>query len=88
MLRRARLLSGLVLMVFVTSHLGNLLIGIHSLAALEAWRANDGPVEERRRTGAPAGLGLRARSAGLYATFARCSFAMNRTDVVQLALDR
>ena len=38
-LRKLRLGSGLILMAFVMSHLGNLVIGIHSLAALEAWRA-------------------------------------------------
>jgi hypothetical protein len=37
--RKLRLASGLILMAFVASHLTNLLIGIHSLAAMEAWRA-------------------------------------------------
>ncbi|MBI3371334.1 MAG: (2Fe-2S)-binding protein [Betaproteobacteria bacterium] len=86
-LRNARLLSGLVLMAFVTSHLGNLLIGIHSLAALETWRATlMGPWKSG------AGLALLLGSAcvhvalGLYAISARRSLAMSRTDVVQLGL--
>lgn len=87
MLRRARLLSGLVLMAFVTSHLGNLLIGIHSLAALEAWRATlMGPWKSG------IGQALLLVSAcvhvalGLYAISARRSLAVSRTDVVQLVL--
>ena len=38
--RRARLVSGLVLLTFVTSHLVNLAIGLHSLDAMEEARAN------------------------------------------------
>ncbi|HEV3010102.1 MAG TPA: hypothetical protein VGX52_13810 [Burkholderiales bacterium] len=33
-LRSLRLVSGLVLMVFVTGHLINLMLGMHSLAAM------------------------------------------------------
>ena len=86
-LRNARLVSGLILMVFVASHLANLLIGIHSLAALEAWRATlMGPW----KTGAGQGLLLGSVcvhvALGLYAVSARRSLAMSRTDVAQLVL--
>ena len=40
MVRSLRLASGLVLMAFVAGHLANLAIGMHSLAAMEAWRAH------------------------------------------------
>ncbi len=86
-IRNLRLASGLVLMVFVASHLGNLLIGIHSLAAMEAWRATlMGPW----KTGVGQALLLGAAcvhvALGLYAISARRSLAMSRTDVVQLVL--
>jgi adenylate cyclase len=86
-LRNARLVSGLILMVFVASHLTNLLIGIHSLAAMEAWRATlMGPW----KTGAGQLLLLWAACAhvalGLYAMSARRSLAMSRTDIAQLVL--
>jgi adenylate cyclase len=85
--RNLRLASGLVLMAFVTSHLTNLLIGIHSLAAMETWRATlMGPW----KTGAGQLLLLGAACAhvalGLYAISARRSLAMSRTDVAQLVL--
>ena len=35
-----RLVTGLVLTVFVAGHLANLALGIHSLAAMEVWRAH------------------------------------------------
>jgi adenylate cyclase len=85
--RNIRLLSGLVLMAFVASHLANLAIGIHSLDALEAWRA--------ALTGAwtrGAGPWLLAGAAtvhvalGLYAIASRRSLALSRVDVVQLVL--
>ena len=37
--RSVRLFTGLVLMAFVMGHLANLALGIHSLAAMEAARA-------------------------------------------------
>ena len=37
--RSVRLVSGLVLLTFVTCHLANLAIGLRSLAQMEAWRA-------------------------------------------------
>jgi adenylate cyclase len=86
-IRVVRLASGLVLMTFVAGHLANLAIGIHSLAAMEAWRATlVGPWKT--------GLGqlLLATAAtvhvalGLYAIGARRSLALSRTDAVQLVL--
>jgi adenylate cyclase len=86
-LRNVRLASGLVLMAFVASHLANLLIGIHSLAAMEAWRAH---LMDPWRTGVGQWLLLGSVcihvSLGLYAISARRSLAMSRTDVAQLVL--
>jgi adenylate cyclase len=87
LVRTARLLSGLVLMAFVAGHLANLAIGIHSLAAMEAWRAH---LMDPWRTGFGQGLLLAAVLVhvvlGLYAIAARRSLAMSRTDVAQLVL--
>jgi len=87
LIRRIRLVSGLILLTFVAGHLSNLLIGIHSLAAMESWRAAlIGPW----RTGIGEALLLTAAlvhaGLGLYAIAARRSLAMSRTDVVQLTL--
>ena len=87
MVRNVRLVSGLVLMTFVTCHLANLAIGLHSLAAMEAWRAT---LTAPWTTGA--GQWLLATAAtihlalGLYAVAARRSLALSATDVAQLAL--
>ena len=87
MVRKVRLLSGLVLMAFVSCHLANLAIGIRSLAAMEAWR---GTLTVPWTTGA--GQWLLALAAtthlclGLYAVAARRSLALSATDVAQLAL--
>jgi adenylate cyclase len=86
-LRTLRLLSGLVLLAFVTSHLVNLILGLHSLAAMEAGRAQlMGPW----RTGIGQWLLLGAACfhilLGLYAISARRSLAMSRTDIAQLVL--
>jgi adenylate cyclase len=87
MVRNLRLLSGLVLMTFVAGHLGNLIIGIHSLAAMEAWRVH---LMDPWRSAAGQGLLLGSAclhvALGLYAIAARRSLAMSRTDVVQLVL--
>lgn len=40
MIRSLRLLSGLVLMAFVAGHLANLILGMHSLQAMEAARVH------------------------------------------------
>jgi adenylate cyclase len=86
-LRSVRLVCGLVLMAFVAGHLCNLILGLHSLAAMEAarpwlmgpWRSGPGIV-------LLAGAALVHVALGLYAIAARRSLAMSRTDVVQLLL--
>lgn len=86
-LRTVRLVCGLVLMAFVAGHLCNLILGIHSLAAMEAarpylmgpWRSGPGIV-------LLAGAALVHIALGLYAIASRRSLAMSRTDVVQLLL--
>ena len=87
LVRNLRLLSGLVLMTFVAGHLANLAIGIHSLAAMEAWRAH---LMDPWRTGIGQWLLLAAVcihvALGLYSISARRSLAMSRTDVAQLVL--
>jgi len=86
-LRTVRLISGLVLMSFVTCHLANLAIGIHSLAAMEAWRAT---LTMPWTRGAGHLLLILAAtvhlSLGLYAIASRRSLTLSRTDVVQLVL--
>jgi adenylate cyclase len=87
MVRNLRLLSGLVLMTFVAGHLANLSIGIHSLAAMEAWRAH--LMDPWRSTiGQSLLLGAACLhvALGLYAIAARRSLVMSRTDVAQLFL--
>ena len=87
LVRHVRLVSGLILMAFVVGHLINLSIGLHSLAAMEQWRPK--LLAPWRTT---LGLSLLGSAAavhallGLYAMSARRSFAMSRTDVVQLLL--
>lgn len=85
--RGIRLVSGLVLMAFVTCHLVNLAIGLHSLAAMEAWRAKltspwtTGPGQWLLAAAASIHLLL-----GLYAVASRRSLTLSATDVAQLAL--
>ena len=85
--RSVRLFTGLVLMAFVAGHLANLAIGIHSLAAMEAWRAH---LMDPWRTSIGQWLLLGSVcvhvALGLYAISARRSLAMSRTDVAQLVL--
>ena len=87
LVRNARLLSGLVLLTFVAGHLANLTIGIHSLAAMEVWRAH---LMDPWRTATGEALLLGAVlvhvALGLYSIAARRSLAMSRTDVAQLLL--
>ncbi len=87
LVRNVRLVSGLVLMVFVTGHLANLILGIHSLAAMEAARAH---LMDPWRTTLGQGLLLAAVlvhvALGLYSIAARRSLALSRTDVAQLVL--
>jgi adenylate cyclase len=85
--RSVRLVTGLVLMAFVAGHLANLAIGIHSLAAMEAWREH---LMDPWRTGVGQWLLLGSVcvhvALGLYSISARRSLAMSRTDVAQLVL--
>jgi len=87
LVRNVRLVSGLVLLTFVTCHLVNLAIGLHSLAEMEAWRVTltapwtRGAGKWLLATAAAIHLAL-----GLYAVAARRSLLLSATDVVQLAL--
>ena len=85
--RNVRIVSGLILLTFVTGHLTNLILGLHSLAAMEAarpylmgpWRSTPGIV-------LLAGAAIVHILLGIYAVSARRSFAVSKTDVVQLLL--
>ena len=86
-IRRARLMSGLMLMAFVTCHLSNLALGLSSLAAVERWQ----PVLMGPWLSAPgkillAGAALVHAMLGLYALAARCSLVLSASDIVQLSL--
>ena len=87
LLRNLRLVSGLVLMLFVIGHLANLALGLHSLGAMGAWRVL---LLDPWRT--PVGASLLVAAAavhtalGLYAIATRRSLSMSRTDAVQLVL--
>jgi len=82
-----RLFTGLVLMAFVAGHLANLAIGIHSLAAMEAWRKH---LMDPWRTGLGQWLLLGSVivhvALGLYSISARRSLALSKTDIAQLVL--
>lgn len=86
-LRRLRLVTGLVLMAFVTGHMVNLALGMHSLAAMESWRPwlmgpwRSMPLQVLLVCSALVHLVL-----GVYAIAARRSAALTKTDWVQLAL--
>ena len=86
-LRNLRLVSGLVLMAFVISHVINLSLGLHSLAAMGDWRA---VLLDPWRTALGAtlltGAAALHTALGLYAISSRRSLAMTRTDAVQLLL--
>ena len=87
LLRNLRLVSGLVLMLFVVGHLLNLALGLHSLSAMGAWRFL---LLDPWRT--PIGMAALVGAAavhtalGLYAVSTRRSLSMSRTDAVQLVL--
>ncbi len=87
LLRHLRLVSGLVLMLFVIGHLLNLALGLHSVSAMGAWRYL---LLDPWRT--PLGAVLLVGAAGvhtalgLYAIAMRRSLSMSRTDLVQLVL--
>ena len=87
LLRNVRLVSGLILLVFVVGHLANLSIGLHSLAAMEEWRATlVGHWQSTTGRVLLGGSALVHAMLGLYAMAARRSLSMSRTDVVQLVL--
>ena len=87
LLRNVRLVSGLILMTFVVSHLANLAIGLHSLEAMEDWRVDlMGPWQTPLGKPLLFGSVLLHTALGLYAIAARHSLAMSRTDLVQLVL--
>jgi len=87
LLRNIRLASGLILLAFVVGHLANLAIGLHSLAAMEAWRATLlGPWQGTTGRVFLGAAALVHATLGLYAMAARRSLSMSNTDVVQLVL--
>jgi adenylate cyclase len=85
--RRARLVSGLVLLLFVAGHLGNLALGLISVDAMERWR---GVLLMPWQTGFGQALLLAAAivhaGLGLVSLASRHSLRMSRTDRVQLLL--
>jgi adenylate cyclase len=86
-IRTVRLVSGLVLMAFVSCHLANLAIGLHSLAAMEDWLATlTAPWTRGKAFYLLAAAALVHASLGLYAIAARRSLTLSTTDVVQLVL--
>jgi adenylate cyclase len=86
-MRNARIVSGLILLTFVTGHLTNLILGLHSLAAMEAarpylmgpWRSTPGIL-------LLSGAAFVHILLGIYALASRRSLAVTKTDVVQLLL--
>ena len=86
-LRRLRLVTGLILMAFVTGHMANLMLGMHSLAAMESWRPwLMGPWRSIAGQGLLVFSALIHLALGVYAVAARRSLAMSKTDWVQLCL--
>jgi len=86
-LRNLRLATGLVLMLFVTGHMANLMLGTHSLAAMEHWRPwLMGPWRSALGQGLLVCSALIHIALGIYAISTRRSLAMSKTDVVQLCL--
>lgn len=86
-LRGLRLATGLVLMLFVTGHMANLMLGMHSLAAMEHWRPwLMGPWRSPLGQGLLVGSALVHIALGLYSITQRRSLSMSKTDVIQLCL--
>jgi adenylate cyclase len=85
--RRARLVSGLLLLLFVAGHLSNLALGLVSIDAMERWR---GVLLMPWQTAFGQTLLLAAAivhaGLGLASLASRHSLAMSRTDWVQLLL--
>ena len=87
MLRSVRLVSGLVLMAFVTMHMTNLMLGMHSLAAMESWRPwLMGPWRSTVGQVLLVCSALIHLALGVWAIAARRSATMSTTDWVQLCL--
>ena len=86
-LRRVRLASGLILLLFVAGHLSNLALGLVSVDAMERWR---GVLLMPWQTGVGQALLLSAAivhaGLGLASLASRHSLTMSRTDWVQLLL--
>ena len=86
-IRRVRLVSGLLLLLFVAGHLSNLALGLVSVDAMERWRGvllmpwQTRPGQTLLLAAAVVHAGLGLVSLGL-----RRSLAMRRTDWVQLLL--
>jgi adenylate cyclase len=86
-IRRTRLVSGLVLLFFVAGHLCNLALGLVSVDAMERWRGvllapwQAGPGQVLLLAAAVVHAGL-----GLASLASRHSLAMSRSDRVQLLL--
>jgi adenylate cyclase len=86
-LRGLRLFTGLVLMLFVTGHLANLMLGMHSLAAIEHWRPwLMGPWRSALGQGLLVSSALVHIALGLVSISRRRSLALSKTDVAQLLL--
>jgi adenylate cyclase len=86
-LRNLRLVTGLVLMLFVTGHMANLMLGMHSLEAMERWRPwLMGPWRSVLGQGLLVSSALVHIALGVYSITTRRSLAMSKTDVVQLLL--
>jgi adenylate cyclase len=86
-LRGVRLATGLVLMLFVTGHMANLMLGMHSLAAMEHWRPwLMGPWRSTAGQVLLVCAALIHLALGAQAIAARRSLALSRTDWVQLCL--
>ncbi len=87
MVKRLRLISGLILFAFLTCHLANLAFGLHSLTALDdargwiLWFWNTLPGKVLLM-----GAFMTHLTLGLLALYKRNTLRMNRHDAVQLAL--
>ena len=85
--RRVRLGSGLILLLFVTGHLCNLALGLGSVDAMERWRgALLMPWQTRLGQGLLLAAVIIHAGLGLVSLASRHSLAMSRTDWVQLLL--
>lgn len=86
-MRRIRLASGLVLLLFVAGHLVNLALGLISVDAMEQWRGILlAPWQSLPGQALLLAAAIVHASLGLAALAARRSLAMSRTDWVQLVL--